>query len=67
MSRQSKKVDVKKLSIQEVEKLSVDIGDQVRDIVDSACTKANKILNQYGLQTKMQIVMEPMNSDKVGE
>lgn len=62
-NRKSKQVDLKSLSVQEVDALSIQIGDKVRKIVDDACEEANKILNGYGMRTKMQIVIEPTNSE----
>lgn len=51
-------VDVTKLSEEEADRLSDQIGDKVRAMVDETCEKANKILGIYGLQAKIQVVIQ---------
>jgi hypothetical protein len=50
--------DINRLSAEEVDNLSKQIGDKVKQICDEAVEKANKILNVYGMSAKMQILME---------
>jgi hypothetical protein len=50
--------DINKLSLSEVDNLSQQIGDRIKQICDEAVEKANKILNVYGMTAKMQISME---------
>ena len=51
-------VDTNALSDEQVELLQEQIGTKVRDLVDATIEKANKILNIYGLQAKMQIIIQ---------
>lgn len=55
--------DIKNLNLQEIDELSQQLGEKLRHIVDEACDKANKICNFYGLQVKMQFVLEPKESE----
>lgn len=51
--RRKRKVDVDKLSVEQAEKLSKQIGQEVAKIMDEANSKCNKLLNIYGLQTSI--------------
>lgn len=53
-----RRVDVNNLSEQQVDELSDLIGTKVRDIVDEACDRINTILGIYGLQAKIQFVIQ---------
>lgn len=55
-----RKVDVNKLTFEQTDQLSEQIGGKVRDICDKAVAEANKLLNIYGLQCKMQFVLETL-------
>ena len=44
-----RKIDVNKLSNDELEKTIQVLGDQIRNDVDALCEKYNKKLNRYGL------------------
>jgi hypothetical protein len=55
--------DVNSLSKDAADKLSEEIGAKVRQICDEACEKANKILNIYGMEAKMQIVINAIGQD----
>ena len=50
-----RKVDVTKMSPEEVDVLGVHLGDKIRAICDEAVMKANTILNIYGASAKMVI------------
>jgi hypothetical protein len=50
--------DISKLSAEDADNISKQIGDRVRQICDEAVEKANKILNVYGMNAKMQILIE---------
>lgn len=55
--------DINKLAAEEADRLSDEIGSKVRLICDEACEKANKILNIYGMNAKMQIVVEGIKQE----
>jgi hypothetical protein len=53
-----RKVDVDKLTEEQLQALIDQLGDKVRDMVDETCDRANVILKVYGLRAKMQVVIE---------
>ena len=55
-----RKVDVEKMDDAAVDALAIQLGDKVRGYVDEACEKANLVLKIYGLQAKMEFVLEPI-------
>jgi F0F1-type ATP synthase membrane subunit b/b' len=55
----SEKINIENLTPEKAEALGEEAGRKVRKIVDKACAEANEILNEYGLQTRMQILIEP--------
>lgn len=64
MVDRKRQVDLKKLNVDELEQLSVQIGDKVRGIIDGAIESANKILVIYGLRAKIQLVIEENKKEK---
>lgn len=50
-----RKIDVNKLSNDELEKTIQVLGDQIRNDVDALCEKYNKKLNRYGLACKLGV------------
>lgn len=56
--------DINKLTTEEAEKLSVKIGEKVREICDDAVKKANDLLNIYGMEAKMQIVVQEIGKEE---
>ena len=56
-----RKVDVNKMEAEQVDVVAQQVGDKVKDICDDACIKANNILKIYGLQAKMQFLLEPLD------
>lgn len=54
----ARKVDVEQLDSEQLQELTVQMSAALNKIVDDACAKANSLLTIYGLQTKMQIVIE---------
>lgn len=52
-----RKVDVENMSIEQVDQLSVQIGEKVRGICDEAADKINAILAIYGMSAKIQIAL----------
>ena len=59
-------VDVNSLKDEQVEQLIEQISEKIKAMVDSTCEKANRMLNVYGLETKMQIVIQPKGTGKPG-
>ena len=57
-SKRKRKVNVEKLDDKTVDSLQVELSKKVTEICDKACEDANKLLNIYGLQAKMQIALE---------
>jgi hypothetical protein len=58
MIDRERKVDVTKLPEDQVDALSIQIGDKVRGIVDEAADRINKILAVYGMSAKIAIAYE---------
>ena len=56
-----RKVDVEKLSDEELLKLQAAISDKIVNIINKANKDANKILNIYGME--VQLVMELKKKD----
>jgi hypothetical protein len=48
-----RKVDVNKLSIEQADALSVQIGKEISKIMDEANLKCNQLLGIYGLETQI--------------
>lgn len=61
-----KEFNINKLSDQEVESLSLELGEKVRYLCDKAVERANKVLNKYGLEAKMAFCIGKveLSSDK---
>lgn len=58
--------NIDNMTPEEVEKLSIQIGGKIRDLVDKAVESANRILSIYGMKCKMQIVIdEPEKIDQL--
>jgi frataxin-like iron-binding protein CyaY len=49
---------LEKMSEEQLQKIEEKLGSKLREMVDRTCEEANKLLEIYGLQTKMQIVIE---------
>lgn len=63
-AQRKRSLDINKLSVEEADRLSAQIGDKVTKITDEACAKANELLNIYGMKAIMQIVFEPINKEE---
>ncbi len=50
--------DAEKMNEKQLEKAKERIAKKITKINDVACEKANKLLEEYGLQAKMQILIE---------
>lgn len=60
-----RKVDLNKMSVEEVDVLSVQLGAKMKAICDEAVAKANAILNIYGASAKMQIEISELDQKMV--
>ena len=58
MINRERKVDVNQLPPEQVDQLSIQIGDKVRGIVDEAADKVNALLKVYGLSAKIALAFE---------
>ena len=62
--QRERKLDINKLSPEQVDVVSKQIGEKIKQICDKASEEANRLLNVYGMQAKMQIFIEGKNSDE---
>lgn len=67
LNERKRTFDVEKLTLEEADSLSEQIGNKVKDICDEAVKKANKILNIYGLKAKMAIQIEGLQEEQKEE
>lgn len=51
-------IDINKLSIEQVDFLSAQIGDKIKLICDETAAKVNAILVVYGMEAKIAISIE---------
>lgn len=58
-----REVDVEKLNEEQVQLLMDQIGEKIRGMVDETCEKANKVLGVYGLQAKMQVLIQEKDKE----
>ena len=56
--KRERKLDISKLPAEQVDVISKQIGEKIRQICDKAVEEANTLLNVYGMKAKMQIVVE---------
>lgn len=56
-----RKIDVNKMTPEQVKRLEKQISDEITSIMDEANTKCNKILNIYGLQTYIEWGITPLD------
>lgn len=62
MQIRERKLDVNKLSQEDVDNLSVQIGDKIREITDEAALKVNALLKIYGMSAKMAIQFDTLSN-----
>ena len=55
-----RRLDVNKLTIEQIDELSAQIGERVRGMCDQTADKINQLLTIYGLRAKVAIVFEPL-------
>ena len=53
-------VDLNKLSVEQAEEISNQLGEKIKQICDKACEEANRLLTIYSMTAKMQIVVQPV-------
>jgi len=54
-----RQVNVDQLNEEQIQVLIDQLGIKVRTMVDETCERANKILNVYGMQLKLEVVIQP--------
>lgn len=55
MIDRERKVDIDKLTPEQADQLSAQIGEKIREIADKAVEDSNRILKIYGMEAKMAI------------
>lgn len=65
LSERVRKVDVSKMSAEQVDQLSVQIGSKVRDLCDEAAAKINAVLAVYGMKAKIAIAFNELPKEFV--
>jgi hypothetical protein len=58
LKERTRNVNLDKMTLEEVDALSAQLGDKLREICDEACSEANRVCNVYGLTMKMSFVIE---------
>lgn len=59
----TRNVSIEKLDDKQLEKTIDKISAKINKEVDATCSKVNQLLARYGLQCKMQIVFEELDSN----
>lgn len=62
MPKHKKWIDIETLSKEEIDNLSIQLGEQIRNFCDKAVLKANKILKKYGMECKMAFQIDRLGS-----
>lgn len=63
MKKKQKKVNIKRLTIKQVDDLSKQIGEAIAEVMDEANERCNDILRTYGLQTKISYDIVKIEED----
>ena len=61
MTERKRKVSreqLEQMSKEQLQKIEEKLGGKIRELIDSTVNKANKLLGIYGLQVKMQFLIE---------
>lgn len=61
----TRKVDVNKLSEQDLKNIEDTISKKMKEIVDKATSEANRYLNVYGYEAIMAIQFKPMEGESL--
>jgi len=59
-----RKIDIEKLTFEQADALSAQIGKEIARIMDEANIKCNSILNIYGMQTKIGYKITKINEKR---
>jgi hypothetical protein len=59
-------IDVNKLSIEEVDLLSEQLGNKIREICDKTVEDINRLVSIYGMKAKFSVTLAP-SSEKDSE
>lgn len=62
-----RKVDMTKLTPEEADILSEQIGTKLRELVDRTVEEANTFLKIYGMRSKMQFALEQIEQEPKGQ
>lgn len=62
MVERERKVDLSKMTIEEADNISIQIGERVRQICDEAAEKTNSILKIYGMSCKIAIAFDTLEN-----
>lgn len=62
-----RKVDISKMTLEQVDSLSNQVGQKVQQICDEAASKINEILNIYGMSAKMAIQFDKLDGKEKQE
>jgi len=63
-TRRKRKINVEDLTLEQIDDISITLGEEVAKVMDEANKKCNKLLNIYGLQTKIGYEMVPYEKPK---
>lgn len=61
-SKEFSKEDLEKLSDEQLKEIENKVGSQLRDMFNKTVEQSNKLLSQYGLQVKLQFLIEERKS-----
>jgi hypothetical protein len=56
--RKVSKEQLEKMSEEQLHQIEEKLGGKIRELIDSTVVEANKLLGIYGLQVKMQFLIE---------
>jgi len=63
MVNRERKVNVEVMSEEQAKLVEEQISAKLRTIIDGACGEANKLLNIYGLEAKMQFALNKKEAE----
>lgn len=66
-NKRKRSIDINKLTIEQADELSAQIGEKVRNICDESAVKINEILAIYGMKALVAIQFEPLKQESKGK
>jgi len=63
LANRPRKIDIEKLSNEEVDRLSKRIGEKVGDAINTMCDSCKKFLSVYGLDIKVAYILHEVGKD----